>query len=979
MNELPLHILVIDDEPRLSGQLRLLLEAQGYSVTTAVGGAAGIATLQATDVDAVLTDVTMPDVDGYAVLQWVREYRPDTPVIVMTGYGSLESSTRALRLGAYDYVLKPFSLPTVQAALGRAAAAVNKRRADQQRNAELAAVAAIARQMGRSLEPAAMADATLSAIVESTSSSAALLFAVAEGSMRWTLWRSHGLPDELRAQMHELLPPSPLTKATIIWEERPPWLAEAPYELLHAWVAAQGKLGLGALPVEAGPNTTMALLLVGAGRSTLSWSPPLLLSLGNALSMALVNTRLFSAIREERDRLRLLYGISRELATALDPDQLLSRIIQHTVAAVNAERGSIIIAPESGRPSQRIVARFGMDQSVSEPVAASLLTSGLSGWVIQHRTVARIADVRLDKRWVDLPSTSKRVRSALAVPLIREDQVLGVMTLTHPRVDHFSNADLELVRSVSAQAAVAIENAHLFAELEQRVFDLEGLNSTSRELTSALDPMDVARRVALRCAEMLDAPLVALVHVEEEHTAIWPMVTLVDGIEQPLMTLGPVRAALNQSQPLLLANAGAQAKLLSNGETPLGETWLGVPLVLGESIDGVLIAAHARANAFDAYERQLMTALAGQAAVAMESARLYATAAEERTTLAGVIEAVSDGILLTDNGTIVVANPAAGRIIGTSNAKLLNEPLSKIYPMLPPLTPQTVLENHEITINDNVYAVTVSPLREHTGIAGGQVVVLQDITHFKELDALKSRFVSMVSHDLKSPLTAIQGYAQLVANGHMGDVTEMQKQALQAVIRNSSAMTSLISDLLDLGRIEAGLSLKLEVCDLIPVIIDVIEEQGMRAEQKKIKLIKKLPDELKLTADPSRLRQVIANLVSNAVKYTPNGGSVVVKASVKDDTAEISIHDTGLGIPAEDLEHIFDRFYRVKRDADSTTEGTGLGLAIAKGIVDEHDGEIKVESKLNKGSIFRIKLPVRLPQPAPQPQPAAQTQPQPAS
>ncbi|KPL85895.1 GAF domain-containing protein [Herpetosiphon geysericola] len=955
MNELPLQILVVDDEPRLSGQLRLLLEGQGYSVTTAVGGAAGIATLQASDVDVVLTDVTMPDVDGYTVLQWVRENRPDMPIIVMTGYGSLESATRALRLGAYDYILKPFSLPTVQAALNRASAAVAKRRADGQRTAELSAIAAIARQMGRSLEPVAMADATLSAIAESTGAQVALLYTAAENGMRWHLWRHVGLNEQLIQQLAELFPPSPLSKATIVWEDRPPWLAEMPYELLQGICSSVGgKVAWGALPLDAGPQALMSLVLVGSSRKTQAWSPPFLISLGNALSMALVNTRLFNAVREERDRLRLLYGISRELASSLDPDQLLSRIIQHTVAAVNAERGSIIISSQDGRTTQRIVARYGMDQSVTESVAAALLQAGLSGWVFRQREAARIADVRVDKRWVELPSTRGRVRSALAVPLLREDQVLGVMTLTHPRIDHFSAADLELVRSVSAQAAVAIENANLFAELEQRVFDLEGLNSTSRELASSLDPLEVARKVAYRCAEMLAAPMVALLHVDDKGGTL-PLVSLINGQEQPLLKLGPISAALNDQEPVLLTSAGSQIELLVNNEEPLGESWIGVPLMLGDGINGLLIAADERRDAFDAYERQLLTALAGQAAVAMESARLYVTASEERTLLAAVIESVSDGILLTDEGQIVVANPAAGAIAGVSNSRLVNQPLLTFFPMLAILARREDHESKEIAINNRYYAVNTAPLQNSS--LGGQVIVLQDITHFKELDQIKSRFVSMVSHDLKSPLTAIQGYAQLVADGHMGTVNEMQRDALQAVVRNTGAMTALISDLLDLGKIEAGIGISPQETDLSVVLREVIDELKLRAKQGQISVQPEIPPSLPLLADPSRMRQVFTNILSNAIKYTPAGGKVVVKASNGDTKVHVQIQDSGLGIPEDSLPHIFERFYRVKRDIDSPVEGTGLGLAITKSIVDEHGGTIEVQSAIGQGTTFNVYLP----------------------
>jgi signal transduction histidine kinase len=278
--------------------------------------------------------------------------------------------------------------------------------------------------------------------------------------------------------------------------------------------------------------------------------------------------------------------------------------------------------------------------------------------------------------------------------------------------------------------------------------------------------------------------------------------------------------------------------------------------------------------------------------------------------------------------------------------------------MLPELGESSVLHNTEVPINQRVYAVNVAPLRNPTGTLGGQVVVLQDITHFKELDALKSRFVSTVSHDLKSPLTAIKGYAQLVADGHMGTINDMQRDALQAVVRNSGAMTNLISDLLDLGKIEAGIGIMPQPTDLAVLVREVVDEMHMRAKLSDLSIEQSLPKTLPLVADPLRIRQVLNNLISNAIKYTPAGGRVQISASNGAGYVQLAVEDSGLGIPPDALPHVFDRFYRVPRDTDSSVEGTGLGLAITKSIVEEHGGSIEVVSTLGEGSTFKVRLPV---------------------
>jgi two-component system NtrC family sensor kinase len=238
----------------------------------------------------------------------------------------------------------------------------------------------------------------------------------------------------------------------------------------------------------------------------------------------------------------------------------------------------------------------------------------------------------------------------------------------------------------------------------------------------------------------------------------------------------------------------------------------------------------------------------------------------------------------------------------------------------------------------------------------GQAVVMQDITHFKELDRIKSDFVSVVSHDLRSPLTAILGYVELLHR--VGPINEVQTEFISRVRNNVNQITALIGDLLDLGRIEAGFDREMEVYHLTSLIRDVAEglrpagaEKGQRLE---LRLAPHLPPSWGNTL---RLHQAVSNLVGNAIKYTPEGGSVTVEAQQKADQLTLRVSDTGIGIALADQPYIFDKFYRAEAVANSH-QGTGLGLAIVKSVIERHKGRIWVESEPGKGSVFTVVLPL---------------------
>jgi signal transduction histidine kinase len=239
----------------------------------------------------------------------------------------------------------------------------------------------------------------------------------------------------------------------------------------------------------------------------------------------------------------------------------------------------------------------------------------------------------------------------------------------------------------------------------------------------------------------------------------------------------------------------------------------------------------------------------------------------------------------------------------------------------------------------------------------GRVAVLRDITYLKELDEMKSEFVATVSHDLRSPLTFMRGYATMIPM--VGDVSPKQKRYVEKIMSGIAEMTELIDDLLDLGRIEAGVGLMSEPCRLDDIIVAQVDVMRPQARAKGLTLrLDHTEDVTVVVGDASLLRRVISNLVDNAIKYTLEGGTVTVGWETRGDRVLISVADTGVGIAKADHVRLFEKFSRIKRRETINIKGSGLGLAIVKSIVERHHGRVWVESELGQGCTFYVELPI---------------------
>ncbi len=347
--------------------------------------------------------------------------------------------------------------------------------------------------------------------------------------------------------------------------------------------------------------------------------------------------------------------------------------------------------------------------------------------------------------------------------------------------------------------------------------------------------------------------------------------------------------------------------------------------------------------------------------------------ATEKSKLKTIINCMGDGILVCDReGCVVLSNPAASRMLKVSETSLLGNFISQCN--LDTELSRTIDESlksgdlsytsvsQELSIGESgeiFLRAHTAPVRDDLGETIGSVTVIQDISHLKELDKMKSEFIAMVAHELRAPLAAVEQQLTVILNKMAGEVTPKQEQLLSRAKERTKGLLTLIKDLLDLSKIEAGKMVQYkEPLTLREIIQKVVDLMRTEAESKRVDLQFPPPSQNPVIhADRNSMEGIFTNLISNAIKYTPEGGEVRIALSEEGGFAKVVVSDTGIGIKKEDLSRIFDKFYRVKTVETRQIIGTGLGLSIVKSIVDAHLGSISVESEEGKGTLFTILLP----------------------
>ena len=508
------------------------------------------------------------------------------------------------------------------------------------------------------------------------------------------------------------------------------------------------------------------------------------------------------------------------------------------------------------------------------------------------------------------------------------------------------------------QLVAQLEEAN--RRLQQQVQELNTLYSIGRSVTSRLDLEVVLTRVVEAAVFLTrsEEGLLLLLDPESGHLMLRAAKNVDEKQARQLRV--PVQDPLagqvfRTGEPLLITEG--QPKVVTGY---LVRSLIYAPLRTPErGIFGLLgVMNREKVRSFTPHDVRLLCALADYAAIALENARLYEETETERRKLEGVLQATEEAVIILDpEMRVLLCNPAAiatlqlpaGDVTGQKIQQLVSH--NTLLDLFWKATRAQKSYHAEVWIpGGRTYSAQLTPVE---GV--GYVLMMHDVTQIKELDRVRAEFLATVSHDLRSPLATIRGYVDLLEK--VGPVTDQQREFLEKIRRSIVHLTALVSDLVELGRIEASVEMEMEPFHLESIIDAVVDGYRQIAAEKGLTLKWELTPLPLIRGNPHRLRRVMENLLSNAVKYNREGGWIKVTAEYREGYIVVQVADSGIGIPPEDLPHVFDRFYRVQRPETEDIEGTGLGLSIVKSIIEKHGGRVWVESRPGEGSTFTFLLP----------------------
>jgi PAS domain S-box-containing protein len=401
-----------------------------------------------------------------------------------------------------------------------------------------------------------------------------------------------------------------------------------------------------------------------------------------------------------------------------------------------------------------------------------------------------------------------------------------------------------------------------------------------------------------------------------------------------------------------------------------------IPLIVRKQVVGVLFIFRNYMGVFSSNDKKLLQSFADQAAVAVRNAQLYTQVRNEERRTVALLDTVADGILiLGSDHTVEHCNPAFTRMMGVPSEQIRGRSHGDVIRLTKqkdglnleqaeaggwPLTPNaTLYVEGDLERPERLplpVGVTYAPLLSAEGNLLNVIASVRDITRFREAEELKSTFISVVSHELKTPVALIKGYVSTLRREDARWDSEIVQDSLEVIEEEADRLTGLIDNLLDASRLQAG-ALSMNLSD---VAMDVLAEriaERFRTQTDRHTIKVEFSDNFPvILGDEDRLGQVLSNLVSNAIKYSKDGGEILISGQIRPKQVIVCVRDDGPGIAVDDIPHIFDRFYRAS-DASKTTKGAGLGLYLARAVIEAHRGRIWVDPKPGDGARICFSLP----------------------
>jgi signal transduction histidine kinase/signal transduction protein with GAF and PtsI domain len=702
-------------------------------------------------------------------------------------------------------------------------------------------------------------------------------------------------------------------------------------------------------------------------------------------AVAVANARLYSqtdmALTRRAHQLAILENIGRELSAAIHSEHLFEMILDYALDFTNSPWGSLKLSTPADHRIDIMASRGYQEMKKSYPDS-----QGVAARVIQTRKAINLGDVTTEPDRIDL--TGGAAQSLLAVPLLHEGGVLGVLTLESPRLNAFTENDQVFMSQLATQAAIAVVNAALYRETRQRLHDQASLYEVSKLIGRNLRLDNILETVVRAIDEVLDGRETGIYLWDSgAHAYNLKAATSRDYPEGQHLPAFIDETEFSASKPDRLgtgmlhmaARAGESSQIFSNCSTC---QVLIFQLELGSERLGMVVSHLAQDIPVLEKDMQLPRSIATQGAIAIQNALLFADIAKGRDRLEAVLNSVQEGVLMVNaQGKITLGNASSERITGVALEDIVNkrltdlpskalkylgltqdkasklmESLGQEHWLLPPK--MTVKEQSEKI--EKVVDRFIAPVWGQGRQTIGWVFVLRDVSEEHQLTRAREMITETLVHDLRSPMSAVSSALSLLDEALARETQDpLTEQSLDIAKRSTRRVLSLIESLLDISRMEAGIvTLERTQFSLFNMTKDIISEFIPQANELGLVLRNEIaPTTPQVHADPEKITRVLTNLLDNAIKFTPEGGQVTLSTAPLDgQTLIVQVTDTGPGIPLEYREKIFDRFTQVP-GFRGRRRGSGIGLTFCKLAVEAHGGRIWVEPRPGEGSIFSFTLP----------------------
>jgi signal transduction histidine kinase/DNA-binding response OmpR family regulator len=988
----PADVLVVDDEPEIVAPLVEFLAQQGYRVHSADSVAATRQALDRHDFAIVFLDLMLGDGSGVDVLREAQGLADPPEFVMVTGHATLDSALAAMEAGAAGYVLKPVDFRRLTGLLDRVLerrklAAENARLQSEltERLRESEALLGIARTLGETLDvrEALRRICRELARVTGADSAAAYLYDAAQDLLQ--PYAAYRAPAEHLATLAAT--PLPLRSEGFflpVWRAQQPVFSDdvtADTRFHHPLFRAIPHQSALLLPLILNGEVAGAFYLVWwkARRLFEERELTLLENVGRQVGILLRNARLFDEAERDRRRLRVLNEVSERLAALHDTAQILSLIVNEAVTLLGVEGAGVRL-----REGDELVVG-AVTESAAPVMTRPRLRVGesLSGTVVATGEPVVVEDVTEDRRDDD---EHRRAAAALgyhgfaAVPLRTADGVIGVLSVYARARRRLLPDEISLLTTFADQASLAVERSRLLQATQAREREATKLYTITAQLASDFGVDRVLDLVTAGVLELLGCDAASVYSFEAGLGGLRfrcgrnldPRLTR-DLVLRP--GEGVAGLAFAERRPVWTRDRLHDSLTYSPATTRLVQTWaprafLAVPIVRRDEVFGVLVAYFAAPHDFTPDDVRLLSTLAVQGAIAVDNSILFEETRTQQVRLSQIFESTSDGIMLIDHaGRVAAANALAAELLqtGVRVGDTLQDILGTTPVSLAEAWPEVLREMRALpptgwegdveTPAPAARALhwVARPTLDAAGTRVGVTLTLQDVTRDREVSRMKSDFVSFVTHQLRTPLAGIKWLLELAAEdpslpeearGYVSD----SREAAERLIK-------LVNELLDISRLESGrltitpvsVDLGAMTREVLAELAGLIEAKGHTATCSGTGTV---------IADQQLLRQVVVNLMSNAVKYTPPGGTITVRIAPDGDTVAWSITDTGIGVPVAARARLFEKFYRADNVHTLETEGTGLGLYLVRLILDQFQGQVRYDSTEGGGSTFTVTLPM---------------------